>query len=200
MDKVCTKCRSTKPSSDFYGDVYWCKSCAREYQRNYRSKSSKFKEHNARYMREYGKRESSRAYRREYQKSDKFKKARNLSRQRRVVNDPVFKIKERLRSVVRTSFYRGQIAKSGRYVTILGADDTTVYNHLIQTAIRTYGKYFPGRKYHIDHIIPCSTAKTPEELVRLNHYTNLQLLYPKDNLIKSDKLDYCIKTNHSHKQ
>ena len=44
--------------------------------------------------------------------------------------------------------------------------------------------------WDIDHIIPISSAKTEEEIIRLNHYTNLQPLcsftnrYIKRNLIK----------------
>lgn len=44
-------------------------------------------------------------------------------------------------------------------------------------------------KLDIDHIIPISTATTESDLFKLNHYTNLQLLYYKDNrFVKSDKL------------
>ena len=35
--------------------------------------------------------------------------------------------------------------------------------------------------WDIDHIIPISTAKTEEELIKLNHYSNLQPLCSKTN-------------------
>lgn len=42
--------------------------------------------------------------------------------------------------------------------------------------------------WHIDHIIPLSSATTPEELYKLCHYTNLQPLWATDNIQKSNKL------------
>jgi hypothetical protein len=44
--------------------------------------------------------------------------------------------------------------------------------------------------WHIDHIVPLSSAKTEEDLYKLCHYTNLQPLWAKDNWSKSNKLDY----------
>ena len=44
--------------------------------------------------------------------------------------------------------------------------------------------------WHVDHIIPLSSAKTEEELVKLCHYTNLQPLWAEDNLKKSNKIYY----------
>ena len=43
---------------------------------------------------------------------------------------------------------------------------------------------------HIDHIVPLSVAKTEAEVIKLNHYSNLQYLYASDNLEKSDSLDW----------
>jgi hypothetical protein len=47
--------------------------------------------------------------------------------------------------------------------------------------------------WDIDHIIPLSSAKTDEEVINLNHYTNLQPLCSKVNRdIKNDKIDFYI--------
>jgi hypothetical protein len=42
--------------------------------------------------------------------------------------------------------------------------------------------------WHIDHKIPLSSAKTDREIYELCHYTNLQPLWAKDNLKKSNKI------------
>lgn len=42
--------------------------------------------------------------------------------------------------------------------------------------------------WHIDHIVPLSSAKTEEEVYKLCHYTNLQPLWAEDNLKKGDKI------------
>jgi hypothetical protein len=43
-------------------------------------------------------------------------------------------------------------------------------------------------KWHIDHIIPLASAKSPEEVEKLCHYTNLQPLWASDNMSKGAKL------------
>jgi hypothetical protein len=43
-------------------------------------------------------------------------------------------------------------------------------------------------EWHIDHIVPLASGKTPEEIWELCHYTNLQPLWAEDNLRKHTKL------------
>lgn len=47
-----------------------------------------------------------------------------------------------------------------------------------------YGLY----GWHIDHIVPLSSANTLDEMLKLNHYTNLQPLWWYDNLSKNKKI------------
>lgn len=47
-----------------------------------------------------------------------------------------------------------------------------------------YAKFPIFGTLHIDHIIPINEAKTREDIVRLCHYKNLQLVIGKDNLSK----------------
>jgi hypothetical protein len=43
-------------------------------------------------------------------------------------------------------------------------------------------------EWHIDHIIPLSSAKTESELIDLFNYKNTQPLWAKDNLSKGNRL------------
>lgn len=65
-------------------------------------------------------------------------------------------------------------------------DEFTTY--LKQTWFNKYHTEWNGQPCHIDHIIPLATARTPEDIKRLCHYTNLRLLTPKDNMAKGDKI------------
>lgn len=44
----------------------------------------------------------------------------------------------------------------------------------------------------IDHIIPLSIAKNEEEVIKLCHYTNLQLLRAEDNIKKGNKINWML--------
>jgi hypothetical protein len=41
--------------------------------------------------------------------------------------------------------------------------------------------------WHIDHKVPLDSAKTPKDVEKLMHYTNLQPLWAVDNLKKGKK-------------
>ena len=41
-------------------------------------------------------------------------------------------------------------------------------------------------KWHIDHKIPISWAKTEEEIIKLSHYTNLQPMWAEENIKKKN--------------
>lgn len=110
-------------------------------------------------------------------------------RDRRRKNDLVFAMKERARKTIAESFLRRGYRKGSKAEEIIGCDWQTFINHLFKTWEERYGAVYSGEDYHIDHIVPLAKASSEEEIRKLCHYTNLQLLKPKDNLSKGAKIN-----------
>lgn len=89
------------------------------------------------------------------------------------------------------SFNRRNKQKNRRSAELLGCDIDYFLAHLLKTYEDIYDVEWDGKGIvHIDHIKPLATAKTEEEVIKLCHYTNLQLLKGEDNLSKGDRLDW----------
>lgn len=98
-------------------------------------------------------------------------------------NDKLFYLKESIRSSIKQSFKRKGFKKISNTQNILGCsllefklyleskfeDWMTWENKGLYNGELNYG-------WDIDHIIPISSAKTEEDIILLNHYTNLQPL------------------------
>lgn len=122
---------------------------------------------------------------------DKMLQKNREYRKKRKKEDYIFRLKEDIRTVIRHSFKRKGIKKSHKTEQIIGCTITELKNHLLQTFFENYGYEWDGMEdVHIDHIIPLATANTEEEVIKLCHYTNLQLLKAKDNLEKGAKCHY----------
>ena len=61
------------------------------------------------------------------------------------------------------------------------------YPHPITNEKMTW-KNHTKKGWHVDHIDPLSLAMTPEDVVVLMHYTNLQPLWAEENLKKGNKI------------
>ena len=109
---------------------------------------------------------------------------------RKAETDDFYKFKRLIRDCILKSFKRTNHRKNSYAKEIIGTDFEVAWEYLKETWKKNYGTEYNGELYHIDHIIPLSTAKTEEEVIKLCHYTNLQLLKPEDNLEKSDKLNW----------
>lgn len=105
-------------------------------------------------------------------------------------NDPVLKLKDQTRNMINDCFKRKNYRKqNSKLESIVCCSIDELINHLLQTFKNNYGYEWDGREnVHIDHIIPLKNAKTRDEVIKLNHYTNLQLLKAKDNLKKGSKV------------
>jgi hypothetical protein len=104
--------------------------------------------------------------------------------------DKKFALACNIRTLISISFKKKHgFTKKNKTEDILGCTIKFLIEYLLtyypdnSLTHEDFGRY----GYHIDHIIPVASAKTEEEVIKLNHYTNLRPLWWKDNLKKSNK-------------
>jgi hypothetical protein len=130
-------------------------------------------------------RESKKISGRKYYQNNKEKF--NEYRRNRKQNQPLFKLRCNLSSRILKAFKSKSLFKSQYTIDMLGCDLKTAKAHLEKQFTKGMNWSNQG-KWHVDHIIPCASAKNEEELIKLFHYTNLQPLWAFDNISKSDKI------------
>jgi hypothetical protein len=114
---------------------------------------------------------------------------------RKIKENPVEGIKVKYRSLllqaINTYFKtnrRYKITKKNPLYEVLGCDIEFLIKHLESQFYGGMTWENKGSKgWHVDHIIELKTASTIDEVKKLNHYTNLQPLWYKDNLAKNRK-------------
>lgn len=150
--------------------------------------AKKYRQENGEKIKIYRKK-SNKNYR-EKHKEEIRKIHRNWDKRKRK-NDAIYVFKCKTRVMIIDSFKRKGIKKQYKCETILGCKLDFFVSYLLQTYKDNYGYEWDGiESVHIDHKMPLSTATTEEEVIKLCHYSNLQLLKAKDNLEKSDKLNW----------
>ena len=208
----CTKCGEVKPlTSEFFsvrkdtsfGYRKQCKDCCKSRGRKYyhdridnpdfkemrRQKSIQWRKDNPEHYLElarnryYKNREKEIERRKKYSRENKDKINKRVQNRRK--NDPLYKLRQLMYSRLRKKIKN----KSESMSDILGCTWEEFRIH-IESQFKdgmtwdNHGQY----GWHLDHIIPLSSAKTEEEIYKLNHYTNLQPLWAEENLKKSDKI------------
>lgn len=184
MNKECNRCSVTKDCGEFNkmtksldGLRYYCRECDRELRNLYYvdnkdkilTKSRKYRQTN----------------------KDQVRDRERIYSKNRREGEYLFKFKGSIRSLIHTSFRRRGLNKTSKTEIIIGCTIGDLWVHLVESALKRYGYWADFESYHIDHIIPISTAKSENDVIKLNHYSNLQLLFPVDNLLKgSNILDY----------
>ena len=189
-----------------------CKECARircleYYYKTKESRSEKIKESNKRnkmnndyseYRKDYyvNNKEKVKEGKKIYYSNNKEKSneyAKNYYNNR-IKYDNLYKIKHQVRSIISKSFNKNGFTKTSKTQEMLGCSFEEFKLHL-ESLFETWmtwenrGLYNGELNYgwDIDHKIPLASAETEEDLIRLNHYTNLQPLCGYTNRhIKSD--------------
>lgn len=122
------------------------------------------------------------------------KKARTHQREyekRRLASDPMFALRSRMQCAIRGSLIKGGYTKRSRTHEYLGCSFDEFKRHIEKQFLK--GMTWENRNlWHIDHLRPVSSAKTEEELIAIHHFTNLRPLWAKDNLEKSDNMEFLI--------
>ena len=157
-----------------------------KYQSDYATKhNTDIKE----YKKEYRElnRDKIKQYNKEYESREEVRcRIRNTYRDR-IKNDPIFALKERIRTRIRSFLKESGFAKKSNTSEILGCSFWEFKSYFESKFLE--GMSWENRdKWHIDHIIPISYAKTYEEVIQLNHFTNLQPLWGPDNLQKGNAI------------
>lgn len=200
--KVCSKCNLEKELTDFNkmskvkcGVRSQCRECQTTLSKKYRTENKeKIKEYNTKWNSEnkdYYKEYFEQYYIVNHEKEKNRKLEWNRSnkgyfneyQKKRKKEDVLFKII----SDMRNSVNRYLKYKSKHTFEIVGCNPEFLKKHLEVQFID--GMSWDNRsEWHIDHIIPLSSAKTEEELYKLCHYSNLQPLWAGDNLSKGNKV------------
>jgi hypothetical protein len=158
------------------------KESRKKYKENNKEKIAEYKLKNAEHIKNYQKIN--------YQKN---KEKTNKKINEKYHSDSTFKLKCLIRGRINKFFKIKNIAKNNSTFNMIGCSPLELKNHL--EVLFSEGMSWNNHGlsgWHIDHIIPLSSAKTEKELYDLCHYSNLQPLWAEDNIKKSDKLDYLL--------
>jgi hypothetical protein len=201
--KICSKCNIEKEVCEYNkksvsrnGTQYFksqCKTCQSEDEKIKRLKNPEY------YKIWYDKNRKERnEYRSKYYKINKEKIKDNnklyidkhrIYRKKKYNEDILFKLRHKLSSRLRSLLNFKSYKKNKSINEVIGCSPEFLKHYLEEkfTDSMTWENHgFYG--WHIDHIIPLSSAKSEDEIYKLCHYTNLQPLWAKDNLIKGNKI------------
>lgn len=123
-----------------------------------------------------------------YQKNKKHvnevKRKRRMDRRK---TDVLYAFSVGVRALITKSFRERGYSKKSKSQEIIGCDWESLKSHIECQFVN--GMSWDNRnQWHIDHIVPLASAKTLEDVVRLNHYSNLRPLWAIDNLKKGARM------------
>jgi hypothetical protein len=171
----------------------------RRYRENNPEKSKECYEKRKDKEKEYRKLNSEKIkkYHKEYNEKNKesVRITKRLCEYKRRRTDKLYNLHVRIGGLIRESLRRKGYTKKSRSFEILGCSYVEFMQHIESQfepwmTWENYGKYNGKLNYgwNIDHIIPISSGNTVDEILKLNHYTNLQPLCSKVN--RDIKRDY----------
>lgn len=158
-EKTCKACSTLKPILEFYRYSNKCKIC----------------QANERFQKAALKPPKSRVY---------SSNVKSVYKRKRREQDPLFKLRSNIGSRIANLLAERGYKKTSNTDSILGCSFLEFKTYLESLFVE--GMSWNNRElWHIDHIIPVSFAINEQELLWLNHYTNLRPVWKEENLSKS---------------
>ena len=192
--KVCSKCESEKPLTEFYkrgnGHKSHCKECSSIYGKKYYNLNKSA--HNLKMVKHYeSNKEQYQIIHKKYRVENKNKInniAKNYTKYKRQT-DPIFKLKHNLRVRIKEYIKSKNIKTTNTTFEFVGCSPEFLRDYLEERFDEkmTWDNY---GLWEIDHKIPLSQASTVDELYKLNYYSNLQPMWKHDNIKKGAKLNF----------
>ena len=171
IHKNCTKCKEIKVLDQFYKNPFtktgrdtFCKKCRQAHDRYLWANNLSYRKHKV--------------------------ESKRKTERKKLEEDQVYAFKHRIKSTIRAAFSRLKFKKGDRTEKILGCTFDYFREYLEKQFTHDMNWSNRGKKkgWVVDHIIPMALAKTKEDALKLNHYTNLRPLSRLDNEIKGDKI------------
>jgi|688.fasta_scaffold302984_2 hypothetical protein len=100
----------------------------------------------------------------------------------------LLKLKHNYRNRTNHAFNKKSYSKNSKTMKMLGCDWEYLKKY-IENKFTNGINWDNYGEWHIDHVIPLSSANNEKELIDMCHYTNLQPLWAKENLSKGNKIN-----------
>ena len=149
----------------------------------YNNNKEKCKEVDRLYYKEN--KENKRITRNEYRKNNREK----VRLQEKALKDknPTYRLGCSVRTLIGNSISKKGYRKNSKTANILGVS-IPEFKIYLESQFKQGMSWENRGDWHIDHIIPISFAENEEEVIMLNHYTNLRPLWKVENLSKNDNI------------
>jgi hypothetical protein len=201
----CNRCKLNKTLEEMvYSSVYGagykflCKSCDakdtkerrnKDKEKEKKSQKRSYEKHKEKILKHkkevyYPKVKTQRSeYNKKYLNENKEELNRkNTIRQReRRKRDPFVRLRVNIAHRIRNSLKSKGLTKSKRTWEILGTDKKGLTEYFMNTQKINILNAEEIQNKELDHICPLAQAQNEDELIKLNHYTNLQLISRKEN-------------------
>jgi len=189
--KKCRVCGADKPTSEYRnkktnigGKRHECKICQNEYLKNYNEKNKILIKEQRKQFYDKNKDILLKTKKENYDlNKTKFIKRQSKYNRNKKLIDPLYKFKRNSRIMISKSLKNNGFTKKSSTFKILGCEFIFFIKYIESKfeswmSWENYGKYNGELNYgwDLDHIIPLFKANTEEEVIILNHYTNLQPL------------------------